>query len=166
MSQEEAAEEVEATEEPVVSQALVKEASQELSALLYEYAEACWNIGDLEAKLAEARKRRTDLLKENPWIGNVQGILNKEAFKMAKKAAVPPAEEAPHSDHMDGIVENFEQKRMVELIPKNKKDPPQRIRNDRTPEATRARVMKRSSKLDMVASSTKKQFGPDHPAHQ
>lgn len=166
MSQEEAAAEQEQAEAPVVSQALVKEASQELSAVLFDYSEACWNISDLEAKLAEARKKRADLLKANPWLGNVQGILNKEAFKMAKKASAPPEVGALPSDQMDVESEAYEQKGMIELIPKKKKKPPQKIKEDKTPEAVRARVLKRSSKLDELSSSSKKQFAPDHPARQ
>jgi hypothetical protein len=166
MSTEEAAVEQELEEEPVVSQVLVKEASQELSALLYEYADACWSIADFEDKLAVARKRRTDLLKANPWLGNVQGILNKEAFKIAKKASVPPEEGAPHSDQMVGIEESIEQKNFQPLIPKKKKAPPKKILGDKTPEAVRARILKKSSKIEDRASSSKKQFHPDHPAHQ
>jgi len=166
MSQEESTVEQVEEEEPVVSQILVKEATQELSALLYDYADACWNITDLEDKLAVARKRRSDLLKANPWLGNVQGILNKEAFKIAKKASLPPEEEALPSDQMAGIIESHELKEMIPLIPKKKKQTPKKIQGDKTPEAVRARILKKSSKLEDKASSSKKQFHPDHPAHQ
>lgn len=166
MSQEVPAVEQVQEEAPQIPQALVKEASQELSALLYEYSEACWNISDLEANLAAARKRRAELLQVNPWLGNVQGILNKEALKMAKKASLPPQAEAPASDHMDLDPESHEQKGMMELIPKKKKQPPRKIESDKTPEAIRARILKKSSKLEERASSSKKQFGPDHPSHQ
>jgi hypothetical protein len=166
MSQEEPTVEQVEEEEPVVSQLLVKEATQELSALLYEYADACWSITDLEDKLVAARKKRTDLLKVNPWLGNVQGVLNKEAFKLAKKASVPQGDEAPHSDQMVGIIENHEQKGLVPLIPKKKKQPPKKIQGDKTPEAVRARILKKSSKLEERASSSKKQFLPEHPALQ
>lgn len=166
MSQEEPTAEQDQAEVAQVSQALVKEASQELSALLYDYAESCWNISDLEARLAEARKKRADLLKANPWLGNVQGILNKEAHKVAKKASVPAADPEVPSDHMEVEAEAHEQKGMMELIPRIKKNPPRKIQADKTPEAVRARVLKRSSKLDELSSSSKKQFGPDHPARQ
>lgn len=166
MSEEISNEELELAEEPAVSQAFVKDASHELSALLKEYAETCWSIGDLEAKTAAARKKRSDLLKANPWLGNVQGVLNKEAFKMAKKAAVPPEVEAPSSDQMEGLEEAHEQKGMIELIPKKKKKQAQRIEAEKTPEATRARILKKNTKLDILASSSKKQFSPDHPARQ
>lgn len=166
MSEEASNEEIELAEEVVVSQAFVKDASHELSALLKDYAETCWLIGDLEKKTAEARKKRSELLKANPWLGNVQGTLNKEAFKMAKKAAIPPEVAEPSSDQMEGLEESIEKKEMIELIPKKKKKPPQKIEADKTPEATRARILKKSTKLDIMGSSSKKQFSPDHPAHQ
>jgi len=166
MSEEITNEEQELAEEVVVSQAFVKEASHELSALLKEYAEACWVIGDLENKTAVARKKRSDLLKANPWLGNVQGTLNKEAFKMAKKAAFPPEVVELASDHMEGLEESIEQKGMIELIPKKKKKQAQRIEADKTPEATRARILKKNTKMELMSSSSKKQFSPDHPARQ
>jgi len=166
MAQEEAAGIEPQEEVPQVSQLLVKEASQELSAVLYEYAETCWEMQELEARLAEARRKRALMLKERPWLGNVQGILNKEAFKMAKAAAVPAAEVAVHSDQMEMDNPALEQKAMVELIPKKAKPAPRPIRKDKTPEAVRASILKKSNKLEERASSSKKQFLPEHPSHQ
>lgn len=150
----------------VVPQVLVREASHELNTKLYEYAETCWEVQDLEIRLAEARKKKVDMLKENPWLGNVQGILNKEALKMAKKALVPPEEGAPQSDQMEEVVEEHEQKDKIPLIPRKNKPAPRPIRNDKTPEAIRARILKTSSKIEERARTAKNQFQPDHPSYQ
>lgn len=153
-------------EEPSVSQALVKEASQELSAVLYEYSETCWKLQELEKELLAARNKRSKMLQVNPWLGNVQGILKKEAIKMAKKANHPPLEEAVQSDQMVVDHPEHEVKEVLGLIPLKSKPSARPIRNDTTPEATRARILKKSNKIQEKAVTTKKQFPPDHPSHQ
>jgi D-aminopeptidase len=165
MSGDEATAQDPVAEEPQVSQALVKDATQELAAILYEYAEACWDLQELEDLLAAARKKRSEMLKVNPWLGNVQGILKKEAIKMAKKASVPPPEPEPHSDQMEEVESGLEVKEMQELIPRRNKPAPRPIRNDKTPEAVRARILKKSNKLGEKAQTAKKQFDQDHPSH-
>lgn len=165
MSQDGAIENPPQEEVPQVPQALVREAGHELTTKLYDYAEICWELQDLEARLVAARKKRVEMLRVNPWLGNVQGIINKEAFKMAKTAQVPPEEEALASDHMEEVIEAHEQKDVVALIPKKKKPGPRPIRNDTTPEAVRARILKKSNKIAELAQTAKSQFGPEHPSH-
>jgi hypothetical protein len=166
MSQEESAAIVPQDEVPQVSQYLVREAGAELTEKLKDYAETCWEMQELEAKLAEARKKRADMLKENPWLGNVQGILNKESLKMAKKASHPVEEAAPEESQMDLDSGILEQKREIPLIPKKSKPAPRPIRNDKTPEAVRARILKKSNKIEERIRSAGGQFDPDHPSHQ
>lgn len=165
MSGQEELQDQEIAKDSKIPQSLVKEASEELATKLYTFAQCCRSINALERQLKKARAERVELLKENPWLGNVQGVLNKEANKMATKAYQGPQEEQGSDVPMEDLLSSERKDAPSSLIPLKPRPGPKPIKNDKTPEAVRASLDKKMNKKLEIIAKSKSQFGPEHPAH-
>jgi len=148
-----------------VPQVLVKEASEELATKLYTFAQCCRSINALERQLKKAREERLFLLKENPWLGNVQGVLNKEASKMATLAYEEPEAEQGSDVQMEDEALSERKDIPKDLIPLKPKPGPRPVSSQRTPEAVRASLSKKMNKSSEIKRKSSSQFGPEHPSH-
>jgi len=150
-------------EEVSVSPALVREAASELTEISKIFFQLGHEISTHEKNLAALRSKRATMLRENPWLGNVQGIINKEANKLAKMASLPPEEEEVSSDHM--AIDPTERKDLPKVAAIPRRSKPLFIA---TPERNRDQILKslqkKMNKADQMKAASSKQFSADHPS--
>lgn len=142
------------------SPALVKEAGYWLSKVSQEYF---WTIGEIEkaeVHLEAMRSKKTQMLRENPWLGNIQGIVQKEATKIATEASIPPEE---LNQEIQSLAQ--EEKHLDEEVAE---DPEARKKKEDKLQDIQAKKTRRSllKKIQLgAAKSRKSQFPPGHPSH-
>lgn len=143
---------------------LLKEASFSLLKDLEEFCKLGKNIQLLERELAVQRNKRTNMLREKPWLGNVQGILNKEAAKEVKKYLTPPEiEEIEHSSDM--LVEEQFEAKATPQVPKKKTITIQPAEDLESRKAHR-RLMGKILEKEELSRKANRQFPPGHPARR
>lgn len=140
---------------------LQKEVYLDLSKTLKEFTECSLKIEEAENTLQQQRARKAALLREHPWIGNIQGTLNKEAFKVAKASLHPPPEQAPAEAPSEALHEQKE----IPVIQKKKKAV-QKPSEDLEAKKARRRIEKKLIQKDTEIKKSKSQFLPGHPAHE
>lgn len=146
-----------------VPPALAKEASLWVTKVLKDYTQVILQIEQEETTLKGLRAKKAELLKEHPWIGNVQGLINKEGFKAAKKSLTPPAPEPVSA--AEPAEDNHEEQKVVQ-IPKK---PPKRAaaqKRDLEAEKTRKNLLKKTTKLQEERNKSLSQFPAGHPAKE
>lgn len=155
----------EIAKDPKIPPSLVKEAAEELTLKLNKFTALGRSIAALEKDLKAAREQRQKMLRENPWLGNIQGILNKEATKMAQRAYGGPEQEQDPDTPMDDLPDSEKKIPSEDLTPLVPKKSPGPIDPNKTPAAVRARLDKKLNKQKELARIAKSQFPPGHPSH-
>lgn len=141
------------SEEIEIPPSLLEEARMDLAKTAKDYQILTLQIHRGELELKQKRQEKAELLRKNPWLGNIQGVINKEATKAAKKSLIPP------EDHVAEQPEASSGKEEVERIPKKRS---QAAINQAGP-SKRTRLEK---KIRQVEDSKKpSQFLPGHPSY-